>query len=196
MEPNQNPISSGDLLYDPARAAQIADTLCELLDPAYILLFGKMAGGTPLSDVLAYDLLVVTDDAAPYDWVEAKRYLKMKIPWTGHGVPYMNIYIHPRREVDTNRLLFHLARQEGIVLHRSYNRKFLRPKMPFDFGQAAAAAARAQRRPGPWRDISAVGRPAGGFCRATSGALPRIGLRHGAGGCLLFPDAFLRLPRV
>ena len=146
MEPNQNPIiSSGELLYDPTRAAQIADTLRELLDPAYILLFGKMAGGTPLSDVLAYDLLVVTDDAAPYDWVEAKRYLKMKIPWTGHGVPYMNIYIHPRREVDTNRLLFHLARQEGIVLHRSYNRKFLRPKMTFDFGQAAAAAEKYAR---------------------------------------------------
>ncbi len=61
------------------QAAQIADTLCELLDPAQILLFGKMAGRTPLSDTLAYDLLVITDGEPLYNWAEAKRYLKMKI---------------------------------------------------------------------------------------------------------------------
>ena len=46
--------------YDTLKAARIAETLSELLNPEYIMLFGKLADGTPHSDILAYDLLVVT----------------------------------------------------------------------------------------------------------------------------------------
>ena len=47
--------------YDTLKTARIAETLRELLDPEYILLFGKLADGTPHSDILAYDLLVVSN---------------------------------------------------------------------------------------------------------------------------------------
>ena len=67
--------------YDTLKAARIAETLRELLDPEYILLFGKLADGTPHSDILAYDLLVVTDGPTHYSWYDAKRYLKMKLPY-------------------------------------------------------------------------------------------------------------------
>ena len=57
--------------YDTLKAARIAETLRELLDPEYILLFGKLADGTPHSDILAYDLLVVTDGPTHYSWYDA-----------------------------------------------------------------------------------------------------------------------------
>lgn len=129
--------------YDPAKAAHIAEVLCELLDPEYILLFGRMAGGTPHSDTLAYDLLVITADPPRHNWYEAKRYLKMKIPSIGHGAPYMNIYIHTLHDVESKYAPFiYLARREGIVLYSSHRRKYTRPKGSFDFGRAASEASR------------------------------------------------------
>ena len=82
-----------------AKAARIAAVLAELLDPAYVLLFGRMAGRTPHSDTLAYDLLLITDEKPCYDWYDARRYLKMKMPWVGHGAPYVNLYMYTRQEV-------------------------------------------------------------------------------------------------
>ena len=38
-------------------------------DPEYVLLFGKLAGGTPHSDAVAYDLLIVVRETPEYDWV-------------------------------------------------------------------------------------------------------------------------------
>lgn len=129
--------------YNPAKAAHITDVLRELLDPEYILLFGKMAGRTPHSDTLTYDLLVITADPPRYNWYDAKRYLKMKIPSIGHGAPYMNIYIHTLHDVESNYGPFiYLARREGIVLYRSHRRKYTRPKGNFDFGHAASAASK------------------------------------------------------
>ncbi len=156
METKQNPVQeqpaqnilavaeqSPDTLYDPAKAADIADTLRELLDPEYILLFGKLAEATPHSDVLAYDLLVITDVPSHYGWYEAKRYLKMKLPYIGHGAPYVNLYIHTRRDVDANVVpFFHFARREGILLYSSHRRKLFRPGNRFDFGRAASDAER------------------------------------------------------
>ncbi len=148
METNQNLISvepqhALEALYTPVQAAQIADALCELLDPAYILLFGKMAGKTPFSDTYAFDLLVLTDGAPLYNWIEAKRYLKMKIPWVGHGTPYINIYVHSLRHTETCYTpFFYFARKEGIVLYCSRNRTFARPKKQFDFGLAADYATK------------------------------------------------------
>ena len=129
------------LLYDPEKAARIAECLRELFDPAYILLFGTLAGGTPHSDTFTYDLLVITDDKPAYNWYDAKRYLKMKMPNVCHGVPYMNIYVHTLHDVEANFTPFiYLTRREGIVLYRSCRRKFKRPRMTFDFGHAAAVA--------------------------------------------------------
>lgn len=129
--------------YDPEKAACIAEVLRELLDPEYILLFGKMAGKTPISDTLTYDLLVITATPPRYNWYEAKRYLKMKIPSIGHGAPYMNIYVHTLHDVESNYgAFFYLARREGIVLYRSHRRKYTRPKGNFDFGQAASVASK------------------------------------------------------
>lgn len=128
-------------LYDPAKAARIAECLRELLDPAYIMLFGTLAGGTPHSDTLAYDLLVIVDGKPPYNWRDTKRYLKMKVPAVGHGVPHMNVYVYTLHDVESNSTpFFYLARREGIVLYRSCHRKFKRPRRKFDFGCAADAA--------------------------------------------------------
>lgn len=127
---------------DPERTARIAQVLRELLDPAFVLLFGKMAGQTPHSDTYAYDLLAVTDGQPRYDWYRAKRYLKMKIPWVGHGAPHINLYVHSRHDVETNPGPFiYLVRKEGSVLYSSRRQKFPRPKSRFDFGRAAADAA-------------------------------------------------------
>ncbi len=126
--------------YDTLKAARIAETLSELLNPEYILLFGKLADGTPHSDILAYDLLVVTDGPTRYDWYAAKRYLKMKLPYIGHGAPYINLYIYTRQYLDANNTpFFYFARKEGIVLH-SRSRKIARPRDGFDFGYAASLA--------------------------------------------------------
>ncbi len=103
METNQNILIKSTVeepkqqSYDTLKAARIAETLRELLDPEYILLFGKLANGTPHSDILAYDLLVITDGPAHYSWYDAKRYLKMKLPYIGHGAPYINLYIYTRQ---------------------------------------------------------------------------------------------------
>ncbi len=126
--------------YDTLKAARIAETLSELLNPEYIMLFGKLADGTPHSDILAYDLLVVTDGPTRYDWYAAKRYLKMKLPYIGHGAPYINLYIYTRQYLDANNTsFFYFARKEGIVLH-SRSRKIARPRDGFDFGYAASLA--------------------------------------------------------
>ncbi len=143
METNQNTVQqeierSSETLYDPAKAERITAILHELLHPAYILLFGKMAGKTPHSDTLAYDILVITEQTPTYDWYDAKRYLKMKMPSVGHGAPYMNIYVHSRHDVEANWVpFFFLARREGVVLYSSRRRKFTRPHDRFDFGRAA-----------------------------------------------------------
>ena len=46
-------------------------------DPEYVLLFGKLAGGTPHSDAVAYDLLIVVRETPEYDWIRAKRILRL-----------------------------------------------------------------------------------------------------------------------
>lgn len=129
------------LRYDPAKAAHIAELLRELFDPAYILIFGKLASGTPHSETFTYDLLVIVDGKTPYTWYDAKRYLKMKLPNIGHGSPYVNIYVHTRHDVEANFVpFFYLARKDGVVLYRSHKQKFTRPHSSFDFGHAAAVA--------------------------------------------------------
>lgn len=66
--------------YDPRSIGRMTELLQEILDPAYILLFGSPADGTPHSDVIGYDLLIATHTPPAYDWLAARRYLKMKMP--------------------------------------------------------------------------------------------------------------------
>ena len=108
------PATETPRLYDPGVVARIAQCLSELLDPAYILLFGSMAGGTPHSDALSYDLLIATHDTPQYNWLDVRRYLKMKMPGAGHGAPYLNIYMYAANYVvSQSSPLFYLARKEG-----------------------------------------------------------------------------------
>ena len=70
METNLNSVQEqpAERLYDPAEAAQIVRILTDgYFKPEYILLFGKLVGGTPHSDAAAYDLLVVVRDTPEYD---------------------------------------------------------------------------------------------------------------------------------
>ena len=134
------------LLYDPAKAVRIAECLRELLDPAFIVLFGLQAGGTPHSETVCYDLLVIVESKSHYNWYDAKRYLKMKLPNIGHGAPYLNIYVLTKHDVEANFTPFiYLSRREGILLYRSHGQKFKRPRKTFDFGHAAAVAEKYTR---------------------------------------------------
>ena len=78
--------------YDATDAARIAEVLREGFDPEYVLLFGSLAGGTPHSDVAAYDLLVVTREEPYFGWPQVTRYLKYKLPPRHRDVPYANIF--------------------------------------------------------------------------------------------------------
>lgn len=52
---------SHELLYVPTEAARIVYHLTDgYFDPGYILLFGKLVGGTPHSDAAAYNLLLTS----------------------------------------------------------------------------------------------------------------------------------------
>ena len=130
-------------LYDPVKAGRIARSLRELFDPACVLLFGSFAGGTPHSEVLCYDLLVLTSGPVRYDGYEAKRFLKMKLPEAGHGAPYVNVYVYRFDEADSRRRPFlWLARAEGILLSCHENHPFRRPRRPLDYALAACDARR------------------------------------------------------
>lgn len=130
----------------PAKLAQIVEALRELLDPAFIIQFGQAVGGTPHSDVAACDLLIVVDGRIPYDWFDTKRYLKLKLPYIRRGIPYVNLYVHTRHDVETLASpFFYLSRREGVVLYSGRGQQFKRPRAKFDFGSAAAAAERYAR---------------------------------------------------
>ncbi len=54
--------------YNPDEAAEIVSHLTSgLFDPEYILLFGSLVGGTPHSDAVTYDLLMVVRKTPAYD---------------------------------------------------------------------------------------------------------------------------------
>ena len=108
METNQNPVQENpaqrialeleleqpaERLYDPAEAARIVQCLTDgYFDPEYILLFGKLVGGTPHSDAMAYDLLMVVRETPEYDWIQTKRILRYKVPYSRREITYINLY--------------------------------------------------------------------------------------------------------
>lgn len=133
---------SSDLLYDPAEVGQIVGHLTNgIFDPEYILLFGRLAGGTPHSDAAAYDLLMVVRDIPQYDWMQAKRYLRYKMPYFRRKITYINLYILPLQYVRHNPTPFiYFARAEGHLIYCSERYRFLRPRHRADFARALADA--------------------------------------------------------
>ena len=125
METQQN-----ILPYDRAEAERIARILAEgPCAPEYILLFGKLAGGTPHSEATAYDLLMVVGDTPDYDWREAKRLLNIKLPAKQRKIPLVNLYIATLNELNTQRTAFlYLALLEGEPLYCKEHRTVQRPK--------------------------------------------------------------------
>lgn len=125
-------------LYNPAETDRIVKALRESpLVPEYVLLFGTLAGGTPHSDVLAYDLLAVVRRATEYDWLHAKRYLNNKIPRKSREIPYVNIYVMTLEEVETRRTPFlHFALTEGKELYSNDRAQIRRPRKAQNFGAA------------------------------------------------------------
>lgn len=155
METNQNPVQENpaqrlaleleqpaERFYDPAEAARIVQCLTDgYFDPEYILLFGKLVGGTPHSDAMAYDLLVVVRETPEYDWMQTKRILRYKVPYSCRKITYINLYIMTLSYVESNSTPFlFFAHAEGELLYCSDSYHFQRPKHPIDFAKAYADA--------------------------------------------------------
>ena len=155
METNQNPAQEqpaqlivteatqlAEPLYHPDEVAQIVKHLTDgYFDPEYILLFGKLAGGTLHSDATAYDLLMVVRETLEYDWIHAKRILRYKVPIKRREVTYINLYIMTLRDVETHTTPFlYFAHAEGELLYCSDHYYFRRPKHPINFAKAYADA--------------------------------------------------------
>ena len=129
-------------LYNPDEAAQIVRCLTDdYFDSEYILLFGKLVGGTRHSDATAYDLLMVVRETPEYDWIRAKRILRYKMPIKHREITYINLYIMTLNYVESNKTPFlYFAHSEGELLYCSDHYHFRRPKRPFDFAKAYADA--------------------------------------------------------
>jgi len=143
--PEQPTAQSGpqpERLYDPGEAARIVECLTDgYFDPAYILLFGRLAGGTPHSDAAAYDLLVVVPEAPEYDWMQAKRILRYRMPVKHRRITYINLYVMTLGYVESHRTPFlYFAHAEGQLLYCSEHHRFRRPRYPIDFASAHADA--------------------------------------------------------
>lgn len=129
-------------LYDPAEASQIVQVLRDgYFDPEYVVLFGTLAGGTPHSEALAYDLLMVVRGTPRYDWLQAKRILRYRLPYGLRKITYINLYIVPLAQADAYRSPFlYWAHGQGKVLYCSDRYHFQRPRRAFDFAAALADA--------------------------------------------------------
>lgn len=125
---------TAQIQFDPTELDHIVSILASgPFDIDYILLFGKLVGGTPFSGVAAYDLLVVTDGAPAYDWRKVKRYLRYHIPVRHRTIFYHNIYVMSRRQSMSQRsTVTHFAHNEGIILYSRIDDP-LRPTRGCDF---------------------------------------------------------------
>lgn len=156
METNQPPVQeqsaqfvlpqipqSQQRRYNPDELARIVHVLThnDFFDPEYILLFGKLVGGTLHSDATAYDLLMVVRETPDYDWIRAKRILRYKVPTKSREISYINLYVMTLREVETRTTPFlYFAHAEGELLYCSDHYHFRRPKYPINFAKAYADA--------------------------------------------------------
>ena len=117
-KPEPQPEQPTEKLYNPAEAARIVQSLTEdYFNPEYILLFGKLVGGTRHSDAMTYDLLMVVRETPEYDWIQAKRILRYKVPYSRREITYINLYIMPLSYVESNKTPFlYFAHSEGELL--------------------------------------------------------------------------------
>lgn len=139
-QPEQHPAPANQR-YNPVEAAQIVKHLTDVFDPEYILLFGKLVGGTRHSDATAYDLLIVVRETPAYDWIQVKRYLCYQIPIRRREISYINVYIMPLSYVESHNTPFlYFAHAEGELLYCSDSYHFRRPKHPINFAAAYADA--------------------------------------------------------
>lgn len=140
--PKPEPEQPTKMLYNPAEAAQIVKCLTDdYFAPEYILLFGKLVGGTRHSDATTYDLLMVVREAPDYDWMRAKRILRYKVPIKRREITYVNLYIMTLNYVQSNNTPFlYFAHKEGELLYCSDHYHFRRPKYPVNFAAAYADA--------------------------------------------------------
>ena len=148
METNQNPVQENsaqriapepgqpaERLYNPAEAARIVQCLTDgYFDPEYILLFGNLAGGTPHSDAVAYDLLMVVRETPEYDWIRAKRILRYRMPVKHRDIAYINLYIMTLNYVESNKTPFlYFAHSEGELLYCSdFAKAYADAKLHYD----------------------------------------------------------------
>lgn len=141
-QPQPQPGRPDELLYDPDETAQMIRHLTDgYFAPEYVLLFGKLAGGTPHSDAVAYDLLMVVRETPEYDWIRAKRILRYRMPYRLRKITYINLYILPLNYVESNWTPFlYFARAEGKLLYCNDHYHFRRPKHPANFAKAYADA--------------------------------------------------------
>lgn len=130
--------------YNPAEAAEIVKHLTHgSFDPEYILLFGRLAGGTPHSDPATYDLLMVTRQTPSYDWRQVKRYLRYQMPIRRREISFINVYVLPLSYVESHQTPFlYFAHAEGVVLYCRNTYHFRRPRHPYNFAAAYADAKR------------------------------------------------------
>lgn len=139
------PVSaSGNTLlpYPPAEAAHMAELLRDTIGAKQILLFGSLTGGTPHSDIAAYDLLVITEGEPRYDEDAARRLLKLKMPPGSRIIRYVNILVYNRYFIEnTPSPLFYLARNEGTVLWCDKDFS-IKKWSSFDFDTAHTATSR------------------------------------------------------
>lgn len=143
LQPTDEEQSAAEPLYDRAEADAIVRYLTEvgLFDPEYILLFGSLAGGTPHSEAKSYDLLLVVGNLPVHDWMDAKRDLRYKLPYSRRKVTYINIYVCPLSYVRSHCTPFlYFAHREGVLLYCKDTFYFRRPKRPCNFGEALCDA--------------------------------------------------------
>ena len=84
------PTISHELLYTPAEAARIVYHLTDgYFDPGYILLFGKLVGGTP-HNAAAYNLLVVVREMPSFGWFHNQMHPALQDALSTPKITYIN----------------------------------------------------------------------------------------------------------
>lgn len=126
------------LRYNPEETAQIVKHLTNgIFNPEYILLFGSLAGSTPHSEAIAYDLLIVVRETPAYNWLQAKRALRYMMPYRQREVSYINLYVCPLSYVESHNTPFlYYAHRDGVLIYCKDHFHFRRPKRPCDFARA------------------------------------------------------------
>lgn len=69
---------------------------------------------------MAYDLLMVVCETPEYDWIQTKRILRYKVPYSCRKITYINLYIMTLSYVESNSTPFlffaHAFRTQGNEL--------------------------------------------------------------------------------